>query len=49
MKKELNAETQTCIYFIEIFIDKANLSRDLIEKYIPESILNQIDFLSTKK
>lgn len=47
-KHELGTEAQTSIYFLEIFTKFAEIPRDVLERFIPEPILNQYEFLSQK-
>ncbi|XP_053683160.1 WASH complex subunit 5 [Sabethes cyaneus] len=48
-KQEICQEAVTALRFLEIFTRVAEIPRKQLEQYIPESVLNQYDFLSGGK
>lgn len=48
-KKELTPEIHTAVHFLYEFIEAAGLSREVLEKSIPEVILNQLEYLTDAK
>ena len=48
-KQELCQESLMGLRFLEIFVRLAEIPRSALEKYIPDSILNQYEFLSSGK
>lgn len=48
LKKELGTEAYIGIHFLFKFIECGNISREALEKCIPEVLLNQLECLANK-
>lgn len=48
LKKEVGAEAYIAIHFLFKFIECAHMNREVLENYIPEMLLNQLECLANK-
>lgn len=48
LKKEIGAEAYTAVHFLFKFAEYAQITRQVLENYIPEMLLNELECLANK-
>lgn len=48
LKKEIGPEAYIAVHFLFKFIECAQINREVLEKYMPEMLLNQLECLANK-